>query len=203
MEACVSDRRIISFNVPRSTDAEEPTEWLRSDATWGPDRGQALRLTMYARPTPMERPRIEAVTADALGGLDKLLEQQQQLRLLNEVVRAEVHQEVVATFWPDGLPETAEGSEERAAQQGLIQEASEQLWQTHRSPAMVQLLAVSRSQSFVEFLGQWAVLQRGAPPAWRDLGSRDDLGLEQLYAIVRAWELAAEEFARGNAPASA
>lgn len=198
----MSDRRTISFIIPRLTDAAEPTEWLRSDATWSPDKGQALRLTMYARPAPIERPRIEAVTADALGGLDKLLEQQQQLRVLNEVVRAEVHQEVVATFWPDGLPETAEGSEEQAAQQGLIEGAWEQVWMTHRSPAVTQLLALSRSQSLVEFLGQWAVLQRGAPTAWRDLGARDDLGLEHLHAIVSAWEQAAGEFALGNARAS-
>lgn len=197
------DRRTISFTIPRLTDAAEPTEWLRSDATWSPDRGQALRLTMYARPTPMERPRIEAVTADALGGLDKLLEQQQQLRVLNDLVRAEVRAEVIATFWPDGLPETAEGSEEREAQQGLIEGAWDQVWLAHRSPAVTQLLALSRSQSLVEFLGQWAVLQRGAPPAWRDLGARDDLELEHLHAIVSAWERAAEEFALGNAPASA
>lgn len=199
----MSDRRTISFIIPRPTDAAEPTEWLRSDATWGTDKGQALRLTMYAKPTPMERPRIEVVTSDALGGLDKLLEQQQQLRVLNDLVRAEVHQEVVATFWPDGLPETDPDSEERAAQQGLIEGAWEQMWMAHRSPAVTQLLAVSRSQSLVEFLGQWAVLQRGASPAWRDLGGRDDLTLEHLYAIVSAWEQAAGEFALGNAPASA
>lgn len=198
MEACVSDRRTISFLIPR--DAAKPTEWLRSDATWTADKGQALRLTLHARPTPMERPRIRAVSAEAAGGVDKLLEQQQQQRVLSELVRQEVLREIVSTFWPDGRPEVED--EERAAQEALIETAWGQTWMAHRSPTVTQLIEVSTTLSLIDFLGTWAALQVDAPLAWRDLGARDDLDLEHLRAIVAAWEAAAEEFAQGNGRAS-
>lgn len=172
-----------TLDGPRYLTRDLPERWSENEA-------EGVTLTMFARPTLGEQPRLDRELILIAGGPEALEDTQAGLLL----TRLAVERELVAIVWPDGRPEP-ETPDEREAQEEQLNAA----FRVHRSPIRSAHLGAREIADRVAFLAHYAILHvpTSTPRGWESVADLE-LSMEAGLALVDAWRAAQEDYSLGN-----